>query len=214
MNIPVYNLQKEKISDMNVPDVLFGATWKPLLVEQAIITQQANSRQKTALVKGRGDVRGGGKKPWKQKGTGRARHGSIRSPLWIGGGVTHGPTAERTFEKKINRKMRWGALCSLISKKYKEGTLILVDGISPDTHGKTGVLSKDTQILRKELGSIALITSSRDKKLFLASRNIPKFFCIAARSLNVVDVARPKGVIVTTQAIQELMAHYIKKNQA
>ena len=120
MQIDLYNAGGSIIGKADLPEKMFGQKWNPDLVHQVLAAQESNARKPLAHAKGRGEVRGGGKKPWRQKGTGRARHGSIRSPLWKGGGVTHGPTKERNFEKKINKKMRRAALFSILSRKTKE----------------------------------------------------------------------------------------------
>ena len=106
MKIETYNVKGEKIGTAELPEGIFGVAWKPALVKQVYDGEMANKRRPWAHTKTRGEVRGGGRKPWRQKGTGRARHGSIRSPLWVGGGVTHGPRKERSYEVKINKKMR------------------------------------------------------------------------------------------------------------
>src|SRR6185436_10884964 len=110
MNAAVFNIKNEKVSTVVLPDDLFGAPWRPALVQQVLLAQRANARRPWAHAKDRSEVRGGGKKPWRQKGTGRARHGSIRSPLWIGGGKAHGPRKDRDYSQKINKKMKRGAL--------------------------------------------------------------------------------------------------------
>ena len=127
MKVDVYNKENEKVGTTDLPDTVFSASWNPDLVHQAVVAQQANSRQTVAHTKDRSDVRGGGRKPWRQKGTGRARHGSIRSPLWKGGGVTFGPRTERRFRKSINTKMRRGALFSTLSRKYQDGEVTIID---------------------------------------------------------------------------------------
>ena len=116
MKINIYNLKKEKAGEIELSDRIFGVKWNADLVHQALNTQLANRRQPWAHAKDRAEVSGGGKKPWKQKGTGRARHGSIRSPLWIGGGATFGPSKERNFAKKINIKMKRLAIFSVLSR--------------------------------------------------------------------------------------------------
>jgi|SRR3990167_512806 len=214
MKVPIYNLEKKQTEEITVSDGLFNVAWKPALVQQAIVTQLANNRQKTAKTKDRSEVRGGGKKPWRQKGTGRARHGSIRSPIWIGGGVTHGPIAEKSYEKKINKKMRVAALLSLMSKKFSDGKVLVLEGITPETFSKTKELSTKTKNLRTEFGSIMVVTSSKDKKVFLAARNVPKLTCVAAKSLSIVDVARPNALFITKQAIPELTSHFIVKEKS
>src|SRR3989344_6521934 len=127
MKVDVIDQKNTKVGDVDLPDHIFKARWNPDLVHQALSTQLANRRIKLTQVKGRGEVSGGGKKPWKQKGTRRARQGSIRSPLWKGGGVTHGPTAERDFSKKINQKMKQAALFSVLSRKVKDNELRIID---------------------------------------------------------------------------------------
>jgi len=117
MNADVYNLNNEKVGTVELPENVFGAKWSPVLVKQVVDAQRANARDPWAHAKGRGEVRGGGRKPWRQKGTGRARHGSIRSPLWIGGGKAHGPRKERDYSQKVNKKMRRLALFSALSRK-------------------------------------------------------------------------------------------------
>src|SRR3990167_1910561 len=129
MKTDLYNKTGEKIGNVEVSDRLFGAPWNADLVHQALRVQETNRRERIAHAKDRGEVRGGGKKPWRQKGTGRARHGSIRSPLWPGGGVTHGPTKERNFSKKINKNVKKKALAAVLSRKLKEGEVIFLDAL-------------------------------------------------------------------------------------
>src|SRR3989339_146560 len=129
MKVKVYNLEGKEVREEELEQSFFDIVVKPEVVQQAVEAQLANSRQVLAHTKGRGEVRGGGKKPWKQKGTGRARHGSIRSPLWKGGGVTFGPTKERNFSQKINKKAKQQALFSVLSKKLADQEIKVVDEI-------------------------------------------------------------------------------------
>ena len=129
MTVDIYNQQNKKVDKMELPDNIFNIKWNPDLVWQTAMVMNANRRQILAHTKDRGEVKGGGKKPWRQKGTGRARAGSIRSPLWKGGGVTFGPTKERNFKRKINKKMRRLAFFSLISKKIKDSELKIIDSL-------------------------------------------------------------------------------------
>ena len=125
----IYSTSSKKGNKISVSDSVFGQSWNDDLVHQVATSIAANKRISVAHTKNRGEVRGGGKKPWKQKGTARARHGSIRSPIWRGGGVTFGPRADKSYKKKINKKMRVRALCSVLSRKLKNGSLIFIDNI-------------------------------------------------------------------------------------
>lgn len=136
MDAQVYTTKGNKAQQITLPEHVFGVAWNNDLVHQVTTSMRANARANTAHTKDRGDVRGGGKKPWRQKGTGRARHGSIRSPLWVGGGVTFGPRNERNYAKKINRKMRVKALFAVLSAKFRAGELIFVDDLAI-SNGKT-----------------------------------------------------------------------------
>ncbi|MBZ1348696.1 MAG: 50S ribosomal protein L4 [Candidatus Liptonbacteria bacterium] len=127
MNTDLYNIEGEIIGKTDLPDRIFQYPWNPDLVYQALNVQSQNSRKILAHSKGRGEVRGGGKKPWRQKGTGRARHGSIRSPIWKGGGVTHGPTKDRNYKIKINKKMKQAAIFSTLAKKFNDSEIKIVD---------------------------------------------------------------------------------------
>lgn len=135
MDAIVYNQEGKKTGKVELSAELFGAPWKADLVHQVAISMQSNARHSNAHTKDRSEVRGGGKKPWRQKGTGRARHGSSRSPIWVGGGVTHGPRNEKNYMKVIPRRMKSSAFTSLLSKKYKEGEIVFVDSLS--LKGKT-----------------------------------------------------------------------------
>ncbi|MBI2100139.1 MAG: 50S ribosomal protein L4 [Candidatus Vogelbacteria bacterium] len=130
MDAKLYNQEGKEVGKVNLPERIFHVRWNGDLVHQVVVAMQANQRQGTADTKGRGEVRGGGKKPWRQKGTGRARHGSIRSPLWRGGGVTHGPTAERNYSQKINKKMKTKALFTVLAQKWRDGDILLVDKLA------------------------------------------------------------------------------------
>src|SRR3990167_5936535 len=126
----IYNQKGEKSGTYLLPAEIFGLPWNADLVHQIMHSQQLNARANTAHTKDRGDVRGGGKKPWQQKGTGRARHGSRRSPIWKGGGVTHGPRSEKIYARAIPKKMRAKALFMALSKKMKDGEILFVDSFA------------------------------------------------------------------------------------
>src|SRR3989338_7301784 len=140
MQAKIYNQKGAEAGMITLPEKVFAAKWRSDLVHQVVEGMRSNKRAGTADTKDRGEVRGGGKKPWKQKGTGRARHGSIRIPIWVGGGVTHGPLAEKNYKKKISKKMRAQALFSVLSKKWKDGEIIFVDTLTlPEIKTKSAV---------------------------------------------------------------------------
>lgn len=130
MDAKLYNTQGKETGTVTLPVELFGLPWNADLVHQVVTSMRSSARGNTAHTKGRGEVRGGGRKPWQQKGTGRARHGSSRSPIWRGGGVTHGPTKDKNYEKTVSRQMRQKALLVTLSKKAKDGELIFVDSLA------------------------------------------------------------------------------------
>lgn len=207
IHLPVYNIENKEIGEMEAPSRLFAVSWKPELVFQALTIQQANSRNTVAHTKGRGEVRGGGKKPWRQKGTGRARHGSSRSPIWIGGGVTHGPIKEKVYTRSINKKMRRLAIFSAISKKLSDKNLKIVEDIS-FADNKTKNLKKTLANFPETKKSLLLVLSSRHKLVQRTAKNLPGVFCISPKSLNVKDVLRPVAIIIEKEAVQEIISHY------
>lgn len=197
--LEVYNLEGRVTGKMELPKAL-EAKWNPALVQQAVQAMIANQRQVLAHAKGRGEVSGGGKKPWAQKGTGRARHGSIRSPLWKGGGATHGPTKERIFAKKINKKMLKQALFSVLSKKAAEGELKIMETLEI-TSPKTKSMA---QTVRKIVNnhSAILVPASQNRNLILASRNLPRVSCLASNNLNVYELLSHQEVLMDKKVLE------------
>jgi len=159
MNYPVYSQEGKRVYTVDLPEELFGVNWNADLVHQVVVSMRSNARQPIAHTLGRSDVSGTGRKPWKQKGTGRARHGSRRSPIWVGGGVAHGPTKDKVFAKKINRKMRAKALASVLSKKLSDQEIIFVDEFTFD-QPKT----KEARLIMDRLGEIKGFDSLSTKK--------------------------------------------------
>lgn len=186
---------------MEFPKVLETA-WNPALVHQVVNALLANRRPTVAHTKGRGEVRGGGKKPWKQKGTGRARQGSIRSPLWKGGGVTFGPSKERVFTQKINKQMAKKAFLSVLSKKASEGEVKVLESFNLASH-KTKLLA---EVLKKVINnhSAALVASAKNKNLALASRNLANVRYIPLNNLNVHDLLQRKEVLFERSVLESL----------
>ncbi len=198
MKIETYNQNGEKVDQTLLPKEIFDIKINPDLIHQVLVSQMANKRRVIAHTKGRGDVRGGGRKPWRQKGTGRARHGSTRSPIWRGGGVTFGPTKNRVFKKKINKKTRRKALFMVLSAKAKEKLIIVLDGLKlekPKTKEISKILKK---IFPKKISAILAIFE-KDEKILRAGRNIPNFQIMEARNLNVSDLLSFKHLILTKE---------------
>lgn len=180
----VFNQAREKVGTVELPTRIFSAKWSPRAVHQVTVAYLANQRDTVAHTKGRGEVSGGGKKPWKQKHTGRARHGSSRSPLWRGGGVTHGPLTERDFSKKVNEGMKRAALRAILTKKWKDGEITVIDNLTPSAP-KTKVL---VLFLKTFLGKVtpsALLVSKKVTPLLRrAGGNLPKVEALSAADLH------------------------------
>lgn len=201
----MYNQKAEMIGNVELSNSIFGVESNNDLLHQVVSAQMANKRQTLAHAKGRGEVRGGGKKPWRQKGTGRARHGSVRSPIWKGGGVTFGPTKEVNFKKKIGKKMVRKALTVALSEKARSGGIIVVDGINlnvPKTKEVAGIL----RLFQNKLGvgSVLIVTPSLNKELYRAANNIQKLGVAEARNLNPLEALSYKKLIIFREAIEVL----------
>jgi len=200
MKAKLYNQDGKELKDIELPEDIFGLKINHDLLHQSFLAQKNNKRVAIANTKTRSDVRGGGKKPWKQKGTGRARASSIRSPLWKGGGVTFGPTSERNFSQKINKKMKKKSILMALSSKVGSEQLMVVDNI---------VLAEAKTKLAK---SVVANLSIKEKTLIIqpigndliqrAFRNIPKVKTILASSLNVVDLMETKRLVIMEGAIE------------
>lgn len=219
MEVKLFNQSGEDIGKADLPDGIFGVEINSDLIHQAVVAQSANERKPLAHAKGRGEVRGGGKKPWRQKGTGRARHGSIRSPIWKGGGVTHGPTKEKVYFKKINKKAKRRALFMALSSKVKDGRLIVLDSVSL-TEAKTKnfkeVLEKISANLdsykktKKMRDSILMVQPGSDKNLIRAAKNLAFAKLVRADNLNVAEVLEKKYLIMLKEAIPTIEKTYLK----
>jgi large subunit ribosomal protein L4 len=213
-SIKVYNQKGEEVSKADLPAEIFGLKMNRDLVHQAVVTQTANARQVLAHTKDRSEARGGGRKPWRQKGTGRARHGSIRSPIWRGGGIAFGPTKQRVFARKINRKMKQKALFMVLSAKVKDEELILLDKLEL-SESKTkliaAIINNLKTKLKKNLDKSSLIVLAKtDLKVSRAVNNIPKIKTIRADSLNVLDVLSHQYLLIPQEAIKVIAKTYLK----
>jgi large subunit ribosomal protein L4 len=206
MEAPVYTQQGEKRGTVELPEAVFGVKWNGDLVHQVVVGMQANARERVAHTKDRSDVSGGGKKPWMQKGTGRARHGSSRSPIWRGGGVTFGPRNDKDYTQKINRKMRAKALCTVLSRKFRDGELIFVDTLAFDepktakakdvlAHIQTAAELGET-LLSKKRNAALIALSEYDAAVAQSFRNFGNVAVSELRNVNAVDVLTYRYVII------------------
>jgi large subunit ribosomal protein L4 len=200
MKVNVYNQKGQEIEKADLNPGIFGVEINHDLVHQAVNAQSANSRKIIAHTKDRSEVRGGGRKPWRQKGTGRARHGSNRSPIWRGGGITFGPTNERNFSKKINKKMKRKALFMALSSKLTDNELIMLDKIEiqeAKTKQMIQIMNDLQNALDKNLQKgMLIVMPGSDEKIIQASNNIPKVKIIRADSLNILDILKYKHLML------------------
>lgn len=221
----VFGTDGKKSGSITLREDVFGLHWNADLVHQVVVAMQANARQPIAHTKDRSEVRGGGKKPWAQKGTGRARHGSSRSPIWRHGGVTHGPRNDKDYSQKINRKMKVKALYTVLSKKFQDGEVLFVSNISlkePKT--------KDARAMLTQLGSIAgyeKLANRRNNALYMilpkADTNVKKSFSNLGNvlvgtvsTLNPVDVLSYKYLLLAApeETIKVIEAKSAKSAQS
>ena len=198
--LSVYNISGQVTGEIELNDYVFGAEMNEAVVHQAVVMQQANERQGTSATKTRGMVRGGGRKPWKQKGTGHARCGSIRSSIWVGGGCTFGPQP-RSYAKKMPRKARRLALCCALSSKVAAGQLVVVEGLAfeaPKTKNVAAMLAAFEAADKK-----ALIISD-GANVALSANNIPKVETITNMGLNCVDILNANKVVLAKELVEKI----------
>ncbi|MBL7045063.1 MAG: 50S ribosomal protein L4 [Parcubacteria group bacterium] len=206
METKVYNLEGKETGKVNLPESVFNLPWNDDLVHQVVVSQQSNLRTPVAHTKDRSEVRGGGRKPWRQKGTGSARHGSRRSPIWRGGGITFGPRNDKDYSKKINKKMKAKALFTVLSRKLKDGEIIFVDSFAfaePKAKKAKEVVSN----LSKIAGFDTLSTKRKNAALFalgIKDKNTEKSFqnfgnisVDEARNLDPLDILTYKYLVVS-----------------
>ena len=210
MKISLYSQQGKKLKDKEVPKALLKKEISSDLVHRAIVTALANQRVPIAHTKDRSEVRGGGRKPWRQKGTGRARHGSIRSPLWKGGGVTFGPRKEKKYHKQLSKKMKRLALLKVLQEKLKKNRVLLLKSLSlkkPKTKELSKILDKLVTTFsdfKKEKDSLLILMSKIDQNLKLAARNLERIEIGQAKDVNAYLLAKFQYLILTEKAFGEL----------
>lgn len=216
----IYSISGKEVSEVSLPETIWGLPWNADLVHQVVTGMQSNARTGLADSRGRADVSGGGKKPWRQKGTGRARHGSSRSPIWKGGGVTHGPLAEKNYSKKINKKTRAKALFVALSQKLRDGKVLFVDSLDLKAVKTKDAMSALVNLAKVE--GFKTLNTKKDNNVFLI---VPKKTDIAAKSfrnifhvtledvrnLNPVDVLNYRYLVVAAPELSnEVLAAKLK----
>ena len=208
MKTKVYNLEGKAVSDIELNEAVFDLKANNDLVHQVFVALMANQRQVLADTKTRGERAGSGIKPWKQKGTGRARIGSVRAPHWKKGGVAFGPTSDRNFKKKINKKMNAKAILTVLSGKLKDGEIKIIEKFD-FKENKTKEMSKALKNLEIK-GSTLLGFSTPERKFMLASRNLAKIKNIFIGQLNVLDLLQNKNLVISKESVEYLEKKYIK----
>lgn len=197
--VALYNMEGAQVGEIELSDAIFAATVSEAAMHQAVLAYLANQRLGTAKVKTRTEVRGGGRKPWRQKGTGRARHGSIRSPIWRGGGITFGPTGERNFKQVMPKKLKRLALKSALTVKVNAGSIIVVDSLTMD--------APKTKEMAKMLGNlnagrkVLIVLDGSPENVVKSARNIPGVKTTHARQLNVYDILNTDNLVMTRDAV-------------
>jgi len=212
MLLNVYNNKIEKVEDIDVPDNILNKKFNSVLVHQVYASMRSNERVNIAHCKGRGEVRGGGKKPWAQKHTGRARHGSIRSPIWKGGGVTGGPTKNKSYKKKINNKMKKEALISVFSKRINDGEVFVFDNFKLESP-KTSIIFKiiknfGKKILKKDNFSKMLVWDGKNDNLKKSISNLLRTKGVLIDNINVKDILDSKYIFITKNAFNKFLEKF------
>jgi large subunit ribosomal protein L4 len=200
MKAPIYNLKGKTLKKIELSEDIFGKKVNNNLVHQVYTSLLSNRRKPLAFSKDRSEVRGGGKKPWRQKGTGRARHGSIRSPLWKGGGVTFGPRAkERDFKKKINKKIKKDAIKMVLSQKFRDGEIKIIEDIDLKEH-KTSQMDKFFRSLlkiEKKFPKVLFLIDSKNEVLRKSAKNLPYIKIMNAENIDLIEILNNKYLVIS-----------------
>ena len=206
-SVKLYDMKAKEVGTLELSDALFNAEYNESVIHQAVVTRLANERQGTKSTLTRSEVRGGGRKPWRQKGTGRARQGSIRSPQWVKGGVVFAPKS-RDFSKKMNAKAKAVALLSALSQKIRDDEVIFIDKIQV-AEAKTKEMAKFLKAFNLEK-SVLLVMDDSDEMVLRASANIESISTIPADQINTYDVVKNAKIVMSKQAVQQIEEVYGK----
>lgn len=198
--VPVYNMSGSQVGEIELSETVFGITPNQHVLHEAVVMQQASLRRGTHDVKNRSEVRGGGRKPWRQKGTGRARQGSIRSPQWVGGGTVFGPTP-RSYAYKLPKKVRRLALKSALATKVNANEIFVLDALTIDAP-KTKDMVKLLNNLK--LGKALIVAIEKDANIALSARNIPGVKFVDATGINVLDLLHHDALVITKDAVAKV----------
>ena len=202
--VSVYNMEGAKVGDVELKDEIFGVEINEHLIHQAVVAQLANKRQGTQSAKTRSEVSGGGKKPWRQKGTGRARQGSIRAAQWTGGGVIFAPKP-RDYEIRLNKKEKRAALKGALTSRVQENKFFVIDELKCEEIST----KKMANLLGKlELGKALVVLNSNDKNVILSSRNIPGVKTAQTNTINVFDILKYDAVVIDKAAVETIEEVY------
>lgn len=205
-SVKLYNMNAEEIGMMELADEIFNVEYNNALIHQAVVTRLANERQGTKSTLTRSEVRGGGAKPWRQKGTGRARQGSIRSPQWVKGGVVFAPKS-RDFSKKMNKQAKDGALLSALSQKIRDDEVIFIDEIKVAAP-KTKEMVKFLKAFNLDK-SVLIVMDNADEAVLRAVSNIQKVYTIPVEQINTYDVVKNAKVVISKAAIERFADKYV-----
>lgn len=215
MEAQVFDIQGKATGKIKLPENLFGLSWNADLVHQVATSLATSKRKPYAHTKTRGEVRGGGIKPWRQKGTGRARHGSIRSPIWVGGGVAHGPRNDKNFERKVSKKMKAKALYTILSAKYRDGEVLFVDSLTSkktkeavaNLRNLSGIKGYEKLMKKKNAAVVAL--SGKSIAVEKSMRNLGNIEVMEVRNLNPLALLNHKYVVIENpvEALKKLPSH-------
>ena len=204
-SIKVYKMDGTEAGTLKLSDKVFGAEYREELIHQAVVTRLANDRQGTKSTLTRTEVRGGGRKPWRQKGTGNARQGSIRAPQWIKGGVVFAPKSH-DFSKDMNKKARVAALLSALSKKVADGEVVVIDKLAVK-EGKTKEMAAFQKALNLDKSAVVYMDSA-DEKVILAARNLENLYTLPVEQLSVYEVVANAKVVLTKAAVKKIEEVY------
>ncbi|MEK7625123.1 MAG: 50S ribosomal protein L4 [Patescibacteria group bacterium] len=201
MKTKVFNLTGQEVKELDLNEKVFNVAVKPDLIHEVFVAQRNNAREPWADTKNRGEVHGGGKKPWQQKGTGRARHGSIRSPIWKGGGVAFGPLSIRNYSTKINKKTRRLATRMCLSDKAQNGGLWVVENFT-FAEQKTKLFAAFLKVLPSKQKTFLVVTPGKDAKVLKVTNNLKAIKTMRAEDLNVVDILSKQAIITSVDGVK------------